>query len=195
MFSEILEPIRSGCIGLSTSGYGAAFRNLPNNGGIHLMTKPTDTFWNKIGDIRLCMLVTNNGAGLRARPMAAIADEETGMIRFIANQQDYKDNEINNDPEVCLTFADNSSNTFVSVTGTARMDHRPEMVRQHWVSEADAYFEHGSNDPDAILIEVMPRVGEYWDGPGAMATAFETVRASVTGDTPEMGENQTVRLS
>lgn len=159
------------------------------------MTKPADTFWSKIGDIRFCMLVTNNGAGLRARPMAAIADEDTGMIRFLANKQDYKDNEINNDPEVCLTFADNSSNTFVSVTGTARIEHRPEMVRQHWVSEADAYFEHGANDPDAILIEVMPRIGEYWDGPGAMATAFETVRASVTGDTPDMGENKTVRLS
>jgi len=159
------------------------------------MTKQTDAFWRKIADFRLCMLVTNTGAGLRARPMGVISDKETGMIRFIANGQDYKDNEINIDPEVCLTFADNSSGSFVSVTGTARVENRPEMVREHWVSEADAYFEHGANDPDAILIEVMPRVGEYWDGPGTVATAVEILRSRITGETPDLGENQTIRLS
>lgn len=159
------------------------------------MTEPGETFWNKIADIRFCMLVTNNGAGLRARPMAAIADEDSGVIRFIANRQDYKDNEIHNDPQVCLTFADNASNSFVSVTGTARVEHRPEQIREHWVKQADAYFEHGADDPNAILIEVLPRVGEYWDGPGNLTTAIELMRATITGDKPDLGDNKTVRLS
>ena len=159
------------------------------------MTKKVDAFWSKIAEFRICMLVTNAGTGLRARPMGVIADQDSDLIRFIANGQDYKDNEINIDPEVCLTFADNSSSSFVSVTGTARVEHRPELVRQHWVSEADAYFEHGANDPDAILIEVTPRVGEYWDGPGTVATAVEMMRSTMTGTTPDLGENETVRLS
>jgi general stress protein 26 len=158
------------------------------------MSKLSNKVWDHAEDIGMCMLVTQNNMSLRARPMAALVDRDEGVVRFIADRRDHKDNEIQAHPDVCVAFSKPSDETFLSMTGVARIETRPEMIRQHWDSRADAYFEHGADDENAILIEVTPSVAEFWAGPGTIAETVEMVRAALTGDKPGMGEHETVRM-
>ena len=150
--------------------------------------------WDHAEKFDHCMLVTQNNLSLRARPMAPLVDRDDGVIRFISDKRDHKDDEIQAHPEVCLAYGDPDSKTFISITGTARIETRPEEVRKHWDASADAWFEHGKNDANALLIEVRPTVAEYWSGPGAIAEAIDFIRTSVSGGKPDAGENRKVRM-
>lgn len=158
------------------------------------MSKSTEHVWKLAEDVGTCMLVTQNNMALRARPMAAFVDRDTGIIRFIADRRDHKDNEIQAHPDVCLAFAKPADETYLSMTGTARVETRAEMIREHWDDSANAYFENGANDANAILIEVTPSVAEYWEGSGSISQTIELVRAKMTGDKPDLGDHATVRM-
>jgi general stress protein 26 len=157
------------------------------------MTAVSD-LWDHAASFDTCMLVTQNNLSLRARPMAPLIDRENGLIRFITDRRDYKDEEIQAHPEVCLAYGDPDSKTFISITGTARIETRPEEERKHWDDSADAWFEHGANDANAILIEVSPQMAEFWLAPGAIAETIDFIRTSVSGGKPDAGEHRKVRM-
>ena len=154
------------------------------------MSNSTETLWDMAGGIDTCMLVSTNNMALRARPMTHSIDRDNNLVRFIADRRDHKDQEMQANPDVCLTFADGSS--FVSITGIARIETRRELIAEHWDSRADPWFDDGKNDPNAILIEVSPVTGEYWDGHGTLSETCEMAKATLTGEQPDAGEHKTV---
>lgn len=156
------------------------------------MSKLTDTLWDMAENIDTCMLVSTNNMALRARPMTHSIDREHNLVRFIADRRDHKDEEVKVNPDVCLTFADGSS--FISITGIARIETRRDLIADHWDSRAEPWFKDGKEDPNAILIEVSPVTGEYWDGHGTLSETYELAKSSVTGDRPDAGEHKTVRF-
>jgi general stress protein 26 len=158
------------------------------------MTNTVEEIWKRMTEIGSCMLVTDGGEGLHSRPMTPIIDRDGHVVRFIADRRDHKDQEISASPEVCLAFADPSANRFVSVTGEARIEQRRDIIKKHWVDGADYWFKDGTVDDNAILIEVRPRVGQYWVGPGKVSKIIEFVRAKATGERPALVENKTVRM-
>lgn len=159
------------------------------------MQDPKKILWNNIASIHTCMLVTQTFSGLRSRPMAPIHDEDANVIRFIAKAEDYKDDEIKANPQVCLAYADVSSNTYVSISGEARVITDREHIRRHWSDAADPWFEEGSDDPNAILIEVEPDKGEYWDiSSSDVLVALKIATAAAKGAEPEFGHRAKVNL-
>jgi general stress protein 26 len=80
------------------------------------------------------MLVTHDGQGdeLRARPMHAHAAREEDAIFFLTDRRDHKDDEIEINDNVCLTFADNSGYRYVSVTGTANVLDDRRKIDELW---------------------------------------------------------------
>ena len=63
------------------------------------------------------MLTTHDGERIRSRPMAAFVRREEDAIYFLTDAQHHKDEEIRDNPNVGLAFADGQK--FVSVTGHA----------------------------------------------------------------------------
>ena len=63
------------------------------------------------------MLTTHDGERLRSRPMAAFVRREEDAVYFLTDAQHHKDEEIHDNPNVGLAFADGQK--FVSVTGHA----------------------------------------------------------------------------
>jgi general stress protein 26 len=158
------------------------------------MTTPVEELWKRLAVLGRCMLVTDGGEGMHARPMTPMIDQDLHVVRFIADRRDHKDEEISASPDVCLAFADPAANVFVSVTGEARIEQRRDIIMRHWVDGADDWFKDGASDENAILIEVRPRLGQYWVGPSKVSKIIEFVRAKAIGERPALGESKTVRM-
>ena len=53
----------------------------------------------------------------------------------------------------------------------------------------------GTEDPNVCVLRVHPRTAELWDGPSSkIDAAFEFVKACLTGEKPNLGENRKVTV-
>src|SRR4029453_5248773 len=75
--------------------------------------------WELMKKIGFAMLVTRDGDKMRARPMSAYLQRELNAIFFLTDARQHKDDEIAKNPGINLSFADASSQKYVSLTGTA----------------------------------------------------------------------------
>ena len=100
-----------------------------------------DRVWSLIERIGHCMFVTHDGTELRARPMSAHADREQDAIYFLTDARNHKDDEVQINDQVCLTFADNGSYVFVSISGTANVRDDRAKVHELWSVAAQAFWE------------------------------------------------------
>ncbi len=161
------------------------------------MTHRTDGqhVWELVQKIRFCMLVTHDrkAGEMRARPMSAAVNPDDEAIYFLTDLRQLKDDEIEADPNVCLTFADTSGQKYVSITGIATLANDREKIAELWSAAALAWWD-SKDDPNIRVLRVMPTQAEYWDGPGSIVTLVKMLTAAVTGGRPELGENRKVTL-
>lgn len=155
-----------------------------------------DMVWKEIGRIETCMMITHDGEIIRARPMVGKADRDANTIWFVANRSQHKDNEVEANPQVCLTYADTAKNTYVSLSGLASISEDRAKLKELWSSYVDAWFKGGPDDPEAILLAVHPERAEYWDNPNSdLIVALKMLTASATdSEPPKMGENRKVEM-
>jgi general stress protein 26 len=147
--------------------------------------------WKLVEKIQNCMLVTNRGGRLRARPMHALPDKARGEINFLTDVGGQKDDEIARTPSVCLTFADGGK--FLSLSGTASVTADKAKIRALWSTEAAAWF--GSpDDPRVRVLTVAPSVAEYWENPGAIVTAVDLAVAAASGTRPPLNPSKKVDM-
>src|ERR1700729_4203040 len=81
------------------------------SGDVMSEATPRDLIWKHIRAIRTCMMVTHDGAQVRARPMRGIPREDENAIWFISDTETHKDPELRDNPRACLTFCDVRGNT------------------------------------------------------------------------------------
>jgi general stress protein 26 len=152
-----------------------------------------DRVWSLIERIGQCMLVTHDGGELRARPMSAHVARDEDCIYFLTDARNHKDDEVEINDQVCLTFADNGNYVFVSISGTANvMDDRAK-VHELWSTAAQAFWD-SKDDPNIRVMRVRPHQAEFWDSPGKVVTAVKMAAAAVTGGRPDLGDNRKVTL-
>jgi general stress protein 26 len=151
--------------------------------------------WDLIEQFSFCMLVTHDGPDgmMRSRPMSPHCRPEDGAIFFLTDVRNHKDEEIRADRHVCLTFADTTGQTFVSVSGVANILDDREKISELWSLATRAWWS-SKDDPNIRLLHVVPSQAEYWDGPGTLVASVKMAAAALTGTRPEMGENKKVLL-
>src|SRR5207237_414014 len=76
------------------------------------------------------MLTTQFSGGLRARPLDARPDRESGAIHFITDVRGHKDDEIEAKPDVCFVAVVPKDNAYLSITGRASAKRDPAKARQ-----------------------------------------------------------------
>jgi len=157
------------------------------------MAHDAERVWELIDNIGICMLVSRDGADLRARPMAAYFDRDTHLIYFLTDAESHKDEEIMRDPHVVLAFADTSDQKYLSVTGTAEVSNDRDRIRQLWSTPAKAWWDN-PDDPSIRVLKVTPKDAQYWDGPGTVVSYLKMAAAAVSDARPEIGENRKVEL-
>jgi len=160
-----------------------------------IMAEQNDTarVWRLIEKIKICMLASKDGEKIRARPMGAYARENENAIYFLTDERGHKDEELERDDNVCLTFAEPDDGRFLVVTGRARLLNDRALIRDLWDTAAEAWWE-GPNDPRVRVIEVTPEDAQFWQGPHGIVAAFTMAAAAATSAPPQMGERGKVDL-
>jgi general stress protein 26 len=160
-------------------------------------TSTTDEQRAKVHDLikstRIAMLTTVAPDGrLISKPMANQDVEFDGDVWFIAERDSVKVRNIQANPQVNVAYS--SSDSWVSVSGTAAVVDDQAKLAELWDTFTDAWMEGGPENPNNILIRVRADSAEYWDTPGSKVTQVANlVKAKVTGKRFE-GDNEQVDL-
>lgn len=149
--------------------------------------------WELAEKIGFCMLTTQSGADLRARPMSAYSEREDNAFYFLTDVASHKDEEIARHPNVCLAFADSKGQKYVSVSGTAEVQNDREKIRDLWATPAKAWWDN-PDDPSIRTLKVTPSSAEYWDSPGTVVSYIKMAAAAVSSARPDMGDNAKVDM-
>ena len=161
------------------------------------MTEQADpeNIWGAIAKLHVTMLATQEEGRIVSRPMASLARPNEGRIYFITHLQTGKVGEIGGSAPVNLAYADPSSNTYVSISGTARTTQDREKLRELWGFYAEAWLPQGPDDPDTALIEVEPEEAKLWDGTrSSLIQTVKMLKGVVTQTPPSGGRVEQTRM-
>ncbi|WP_337271412.1 pyridoxamine 5'-phosphate oxidase family protein [Oryzifoliimicrobium ureilyticus] len=149
--------------------------------------------WGLVEKIGFCMLTTQTGKDIRARPMSAYAEPENNAVYFLTDVASHKDEEISRYPNVCLAFADSKGQKYVSMSGTAEVQNDRAKIRDLWATPAKAWWD-SPEDPSIRILKITPSFAEYWDSPGTIMSYVKMAAAAVTDVRPDMGDNAKVSM-
>jgi len=150
--------------------------------------------WQLMEKIGFCMFSSRDGEDIRSRPMAAYVEPEEGAVYFLTDAESAKDDEVERHPNVNLAFADTSSQSYVSVTGSAFVSNDRAKIRELFATPAKAWWD-SPEDPSIRVLKVIPREAQYWDSPGKVRSYIRMAAAALSSARPAMGENEKVSLS
>lgn len=127
--------------------------------------------WEIIEKMRVGMLTTQFGGGLRARPLEARADRNAGIIWFVTDVRGAKDDEIGAAHDIGLVFIDEGDHAYLSITGRAFVTRDTTQTKNIWKKTDDTWFPDGPDDPNVRLLRLEPITAELWDGSSSAAGA------------------------
>ena len=150
--------------------------------------------WDIIERCGVCMLTTHSPHGLRARPLQPRPDRAAGVIWFVTDLRSDKEHEIENTSDVGVVFTDARAKAYLSITARAEVLRDHKQAAAIWKSSDNVWWS-GPDDPNVCVLKVTPLTAELWDGPASKAVAiFEFVKARLTGEKPNLGENRKVTV-
>jgi general stress protein 26 len=153
-----------------------------------------DRVWDIIERVGVCMFTTRLAAGLRARPLEARPDRDSGIIWFVTDLRSAKEHEVAREGAVGLVFIDADAKAYLSITAEAEIRRDHAKAAEIW-KRTDNIWWRGPDDPDVCVLRVTPITAELWDGPASKAVAiFEFARARLIGLKPKLGENRKVTV-
>lgn len=152
-----------------------------------------DRVWSLMEKMRFCMLSTHDGQDIRSRPMAAHVERDKHAIYFLTDAAGHKDDEIAQDQNVGLAFADTDDQKYVSLTGRAAISNDRRKIEDLWSIPAKAWWD-GPEDPSIRVLKVTPKDAQYWDSPGTVVSYVKMIAAAVSDSRPAVGDNAKVDL-
>ena len=145
--------------------------------------------------IDFCMLTTIDSGNLRSRPMSTQQAEFDGDIWFFTSDNTHKMDEIAADPRVCAAYSKPEDSVYLSVSGRAELVRDRAKIEELWSPILKAWFPEGLDDPHLCLLKVSAEQAEYWDSSsGKLVQLFGFVKAIVTGEEADYGENRKITL-
>lgn len=151
----------------------------------------------KVADImngaKIGSLATWDGSTIVSRPMGLQQVEFDGDVWFFTYDHTHKTEEIRAHPNVNVSFENRGS--WVSLSGVASLSDDREKMEELWNPFLKAWFPDGLETEGITLLKVTADTAEYWDSDSPQVVQlFGMVKAAVTGERAEGGENKTVDL-
>ncbi len=159
----------------------------------------SDPGMGKLADLidgaKIAMLTTEEPDGaLRSRPLATLQMDSEGHLWFFTALSSGKVEEIDQHRKVNLSYANTSTENYVSISGHARLLRDRRKMEELWTPWVKPWFQNGLDDPDLALLEVTIDEAEFWDAPASrMQRLFGLTRALSGGDKSQLGEHGKVR--
>jgi general stress protein 26 len=147
-----------------------------------------------VNDATAAFLVTRSNDSLHGRPMAtADIDDDFDTIWFACHRDTAISNEISQDGHVFLGYTNGSGSEWASINGYATLVDSREMIKKLWKPIWKNWFD-GPDDPQIILIQVVPDRAEYWDSGSRLVQMLKFATAAVSGKHVDEGEHGQVEL-
>ncbi len=163
-------------------------------------TRAHDTLWKLIKDIKFGMFTHRSASGmLHAHPLTTqnkALDEGAALYFFVPRSGEIAQR-IDHDPSVNISYADPGEDSYVSVSGEARIEEDQAKKDALFSPMAKAWFPEGASDPNLALLAVQVRHAEYWDiDESKMVQLYKMAKAAMTGEPPrDLGEHKELKLS
>jgi general stress protein 26 len=161
-------------------------------------TNSPEKLWDLIRHIKFAMFTTRHENGhLHSRPMTTQNDksDESDRLWFFMSRSGDPVEDLESDPTVNVSYADPGADSYVSVSGRARVVEDMAKKRALWSKVTGAWFKGGVDDPDLALVEVQIVHAHYWDvKENKMHQIYEMAKAEMTGSIPDLGETGEVRM-
>ncbi|MBS3805089.1 MAG: pyridoxamine 5'-phosphate oxidase family protein [Oleiphilaceae bacterium] len=147
--------------------------------------------WNLIKGMKTGMLTTLHGNELRARPMYLVQDKYDGTLWFFTDLDSEKVLEVENDNDVCVTFADPKDDCYVSLTGVGRISEDKTLIDKFWNPFVADWFPEGKESANVGLLEIDVTKGEHWNSDTSkMVMFYKQAVATAKGEMPNLGEHE-----
>ncbi|MDR5698228.1 pyridoxamine 5'-phosphate oxidase family protein [Agromyces aerolatus] len=142
----------------------------------------------------VAMLTTEGADGLHARPLAVLQKRFDGTIRFLIEDPSPKVEEIRANPRVNVSLSSKAG--YLSLAGNARLiEDNAAAIDELWGPSAEAWFPGGREDPEIVVLEVLPESAEYWaKTETGLVAAAKATKAFFTKEQPDIGENRVVEF-
>jgi general stress protein 26 len=138
--------------------------------------------------VRVAMLTTDTDAGLEARPLSIVAQDDDTLWFLVSRRAHWLNAAVLSSQQSLLAFEDARRSSYVCLVGTLRLDDEPSRVRELWTAPARAYFD-GPEDPDVVALAFDVTGGRWWDGPDSrIGQSLALARAIVTHDASKVGD-------
>ena len=157
------------------------------------MTEPLEQAEKIMRDTRIAVLTYVSIEGsLVSTPMGTQDFETPGTVWFLTETDTDKVRAIEADDRVNVHYPSDAG--WVSLTGTAILNRDRAKLEELWDASASAFMSGDASTPTNALLEVTASSLEYWESPGAVATAFQMAKGVLTRSEPDLGDNDTIQL-
>ena len=137
-------------------------------------------------DIDFTMMATNlKQTPLHMVPMSTKKVDDQGHIWFLSNKNSTHNQNIMNDANLHLIYADKGDMQFLNVYGMATITTDRAIIDELYGSGDDAWFD-GKDDPNITAISVKPTEAFYWDPKnGKLISLVKMGVGAITGNKPD----------
>lgn len=137
-------------------------------------------------DIDFAMMASNlEQTPLHMVPMSTKKVDDQGNIWFLSDKNSTHNQNIMNDSNLHLIYADKSSMQFLNVYGTATITTDRKIIEEFYGKADDAWFD-GKDDPNITAISVKPTEAFYWDPKNNKLIALVKMGVgALTGNKPD----------
>ena len=118
-----------------------------------------------------CTSITT-GKPFEVRPMSAQKIDENGNFWFLSSSDSFKNEQIENDPNVQLLFQGSAHSDFLNIYGHATISTDKELIKELWEPILKTWFTEGIDDPRITVIKVSTSEAYYWDNKHGDAIAL-----------------------
>jgi general stress protein 26 len=132
-------------------------------------------FWGLIGGTERCLMTTNEGGGLRSRPVVAAIDRASHEFRLLSRLSDHRVDDLAANPDVNLAFI-GAAGGCLSVVGQAYVTQDARLIEALWSDEAARRFNCSADDPDIAVIRIVPTRADAWDRLGRLRQSWSSIK-------------------
>ncbi|MCA1752944.1 MAG: pyridoxamine 5'-phosphate oxidase family protein [Flavobacteriales bacterium] len=140
--------------------------------------------WDIIKSNKTAMLTTGTSNGFRGRPMQIIQDSYEGTICFLAPSESDPVSEILNNPEVGVTFINDLTGNYLSLSGTGSISDDEQLKKTLWSEDVAWLFPSGTDHQGVSVIEISISQGESWRDTEGSTKLYERIYAFVENRMP-----------
>jgi general stress protein 26 len=150
-----------------------------------------------IKKIRIAMFTTVAEDGsMNSRPMAIQDKPFDGTLWFLTRRTSDKVDEVVENQNVTLTFAEPKDAKFITLKGFANVNQSRAKIRELWNPMYKAWFPTGEEDPEIAVTRVQVLNGDFWEVSENRLIRFARyAAAAATGGSVSVGHAGHVEIS